>query len=151
MKFMIVGKGSAEIEAGALPSQELVDNMHAYNESLAKAGVLLAAEGLYPSSHGAQIAYSGGKATVIDGPFAEAKELIAGFWLIQVKSREEAIEWALRLPVPPGAEGIGLDVWQVFDAADVPDDSMPAEEREREEVLRERLRATTPDGLRPEG
>ncbi|MGW2218292.1 YciI family protein, partial [Nonomuraea sp. NPDC001684] len=78
MKFMIVGKANGETEAGALPSQELVDNMHAYNEALAKAGVLLAAEGLYPSSQGAQIAYSGGRATVIDGPFAEAKELIAG-------------------------------------------------------------------------
>lgn len=144
MKFMIVGKANAETEAGALPSQELVDNMHAYNESLAKAGVLLAGEGLYPSSEGAQIAYSGGRASVIDGPFTEAKELIAGFWLIQVKSREEAIEWALRLPVPPGQEGIGLDVWRVFDASDVPDDSMPAEEREREEALRERLRVDEP-------
>ncbi|MGI5291693.1 YciI family protein [Nonomuraea polychroma] len=145
MKFMIVGKANAETEAGVLPSQELVDNMQAYNESLAKAGVLLAAEGLYPSSQGAQIAYSGGKATVIDGPFAEAKELIAGFWLIQVKSREEAIEWAMRVPVPPGHEGIGLDVWRVFDASDVPDDSMPAEEREREEALRERLGVDQPD------
>ncbi|MEV0231322.1 YciI family protein [Nonomuraea sp. NPDC050786] len=145
MKFMIVGKANAETEAGALPSPELVENMHAYNESLAKAGVLLAAEGLYPSSQGAQIAYSGGKSTVIDGPFAEAKELIAGFWLIQVKSREEAIEWALRLPVPPGHEGIGLDVWRVFDASDVPDDSLPAEERAREEALRERLCVDQPD------
>ncbi|GAA3688342.1 YciI family protein [Nonomuraea antimicrobica] len=145
MKFMIVGKANAETEAGTLPSQELVDNMHAYNESLAKAGVLLAAEGLYPSSHGAQIAYSEGRASVIDGPFTEAKELIAGFWLIQVKSREEAVEWALRVPVPPGHEGVGLDVWQVFDASDVPDDSMPVDEREREEALRERLRVDTPD------
>ncbi|UBU17272.1 YciI family protein [Nonomuraea gerenzanensis] len=139
MKFMIVGKASAETEAGALPSQELVDDMHAYNEELTKAGVLLAAEGLYSSSYGAQIAYSGGKASVIDGPFTEAKELIAGFWLIQVKSREEAIEWALRVPVPPGAEGVGLDVWRVFDASDVPDDSLPPAERAREEALRERL------------
>jgi hypothetical protein len=139
MKFMIVGKASAETEAGELPSQQVVDDMHAYNESLVKAGVLLAGEGLYPSSQGVQIAYSGGKATVIDGPFAEAKELIAGFWLIQVKSREEAIEWALRVPVPPGHDGIGLDVWRVFDASDVPDDSLPAQEREREEELRRRL------------
>ncbi|TMR91783.1 YciI family protein [Nonomuraea basaltis] len=139
MKFMIVGKGNADTEAGVLPSQEYIGQMHAYNDSLAKAGVMLAGEGLYPSSHGAQIAYSGGKATVIDGPFTEAKELIAGFWLIQVKSREEAIEWALRLPVPPGEEGVGLHVWQVFDASDVPDDSMPPEAREYEEALRERL------------
>ncbi|SDJ78001.1 Uncharacterized conserved protein [Nonomuraea jiangxiensis] len=141
MKFMIVGKANAETEAGMLPPQELVDDMYAYNESLAKAGVLLAAEGLYPSSEGAQIAYSGGRASVIDGPFTEAKELIAGFWLIQVKSREEAIEWAMRVPVPPGHDGIGLDVWRVFDPADVPDDSLPQETREREEALRERLRA----------
>jgi hypothetical protein len=145
MKFMIVGKASAETEAGMLPSQELVDNMHAYNESLAKAGVLLAGEGLYPSSYGAQIAYSGGRASVIDGPFTEAKELIAGFWLIQVKSREEAIEWALRVPVPPGHEGVGLDVWRVFDAADVPDDTLPPQERAREEALRERLGVDDPD------
>ncbi|NUO97658.1 MAG: YciI family protein [Nonomuraea sp.] len=140
MKFMIVGKASPETEAGMLPSQEVVDNMHAYNEALAKAGVLLAGEGLYPSSQGAQIAYTGGKATVIDGPFAEAKELIAGFWLIQVKSREEAIEWALRLPVPGGNDGIALDVWRVFDASDVPDETgLPPEEVEREKALRKRL------------
>ncbi|NBE94737.1 YciI family protein [Nonomuraea sp. KC401] len=146
MKFMIVGKSNAEVEAGELPSQELVDNMHAFNESLVKAGVLLAAEGLYPSSYGAQISYSDGKATVIDGPFAEAKELIAGFWLIQVKSREEAVQWALRVPVPPGHEGVGLDVWQVFDPSDVPDDTMPPQVREREQALRERLGADEPSG-----
>ncbi|MEV4551803.1 YciI family protein [Nonomuraea wenchangensis] len=137
---MIVGKGNAATEAGELPPQELVDAMHAYNEALAKAGVLLAAEGLLPSSKGAQIAYSGGQASVVDGPFAESKELIAGFWLIQVKSREEAIEWALRVPVPPGHDGIGLDVWRVFDASDVPDETLPEEERERERALRVRLR-----------
>jgi hypothetical protein len=144
MKFMIVGKGSPEIEGGALPSREYVEEMRAYNQSLARAGVLLASEGLYPSSRGAQIAYSGGKATVIDGPFAEAKELIAGFWLIQVKSREEAIEWALRLPMPPGAEGTALDVWQVFDASDAPDDTLSGRELEREEAMRERLRPGDP-------
>lgn len=140
MKFMIVGKANEATEAGELPSQELVDAMGAYNESLTRAGVLLAAEGLYPSSHGAQIAYTkDGKATVLDGPFTEAKELIAGFWLIQVKSREEAIEWALRVPVPGGHEGVGLDVWQVFDASDLPDESMTPEAAEREAALRERL------------
>jgi hypothetical protein len=143
VKFMIVGKGNAATEAGELPPQELVDAMHAYNEALAKAGVLLAAEGLMPSSKGAQIAYSGGRASVIDGPFAESKELIAGFWLIQVKSREEAIEWALRVPVPPGHDGIGLDVWRVFDASDVLDESLPEEERER--ALHVRLRGDVPD------
>ncbi|MEV4224337.1 MULTISPECIES: YciI family protein [unclassified Nonomuraea] len=139
MKFLIVGKASEETEAGALPSQELVDNMTAFNESLVKAGVLLAAEGLHPSSRGARIAYSGGKARVIDGPFAEAKELIAGFWLIQVKSREEALEWALRVPVPPGHDGIGLDVWQVFDPSDMPETSLTPETAQRHATLRATL------------
>src|SRR5690606_6019565 len=92
MRFMILGKGSAETEAGVMPSQKLVDDMMAYNESLARAGVLLAAEGLHPSSRAARIVYGGGKPPrVVDGPFAETKEIIAGFWLIEVKSREEAI------------------------------------------------------------
>ncbi|WP_211212537.1 YciI family protein [Nonomuraea coxensis] len=139
---MIVGKGNAVTEAGELPPQELVDAMHAYNEALAKAGVLLAAEGLLPSSEGAQIAYSGGRASVLDGPFAESKELIAGFWLIQVKSREEAIEWALRVPVPPGHDGIGLDVWRVFDPSDPLDETLPEEERDR--ALHAHLRGDVP-------
>ncbi|MCA2186588.1 YciI family protein [Nonomuraea cavernae] len=133
---MIVGRGNEETEAGVMPSQELVDAMTAYNESLVKAGVLLAAEGLYPSSHGARIAYSGGRATVLDGPFTEAKELIAGFWLIQVKSREEALEWAMRVPVPAGRDGVGLHVWQVFDPTDLPPESMSPETAERERALR---------------
>lgn len=144
MKFMIVGKGNEETEAGALPSPELVADMHAYNESLMKAGVLLAGEGLYASSHGAQIAYSGGKARVIDGPFAEAKEIIAGFWLIQVKSRAEALEWALRVPVPPGHDGIGLDVWRVYDPTDAPDSAMNPQEAQHEAALHERLRSDRP-------
>ncbi|MCK2216084.1 YciI family protein [Actinomadura sp. ATCC 31491] len=151
MKFMIVGRGNAATEAGELPPQQVVDDMHAYNEALAKAGVLLAAEGLHPSSQGAQIAYSGGRASVIDGPFAETKELIAGFWLIEVKSREEAVEWALRVPAPPGCEGVGLHVWRVFDPSDVPEASLPEEEREREQALRARLRGGTADGTGPIG
>ncbi|MEV0595885.1 YciI family protein [Nonomuraea cavernae] len=136
---MIVGRSNEESEAGVMPSQELVDAMMEYNESLVKAGVLLAAEGLYPSSHGARIAYSGGKATVLDGPFTEAKELIAGFWLIQVKSREEALEWAMRIPVPCGHDGVGLHVWQVLDPTDMPPESMSPETTEREHALRESL------------
>ncbi|MER7499491.1 YciI family protein [Nonomuraea pusilla] len=140
MKFMIVGKSNEDVEAGALPDPEYVERMHAYNEELAEAGVLLAAEGLYPSSRGARIAYSGGRASVVDGPFAEAKELIAGFWLIQVKSREEAVRWALRVPMPPGYDGVGLDVWQVYDAAGTPDTAgMSPEAAEWESALRERL------------
>ncbi|WP_219463539.1 YciI family protein [Nonomuraea rhizosphaerae] len=140
MKFMIVGKSNAEVEAGALPEPGIVEAMHEYNATLARAGVLLAAEGLYPSSAGAQIAYDkDGRATVLDGPFAEAKELIAGFWLIQVKSREEALEWAMRVPVPRGGyEGVGLDVWRVYDASDAADESVPPEAFER--TLHERLR-----------
>ncbi|MEU8248419.1 YciI family protein [Nonomuraea sp. NPDC048916] len=141
---MIVGAGNEETEAGVMPSQELVDAMMEYNESLVKAGVLLAAEGLYPSSHGARIAYKSGKATVLDGPFTEAKELIAGFWLIQVKSREEALEWAMRLPVPCDHDGIGLHVWQVFDPTDMPPESMSPETAERERALRESLEDRDP-------
>lgn len=145
MKFMIIGKGSAETEAGVMPSQELVDDMIAYNESLARAGVLLAAEGLHPSSRAARIAYGKGKPKVIDGPFAETKEIIAGFWLIQVKSREEAIEWALRVPVPEGEEGVGLEVWEVFDAADMPETSMTPETARRDKAVRENLETERPD------
>lgn len=137
MRFMILGKGSAETEAGVMPSQKLVDDMTAYNESLARAGVLLAAEGLHPSSRAARIVYGGGKPPrVVDGPFAETKEIIAGFWLIEVKSREEAIEWALRMPVPEGGEGVGLEIWQVFDVAEMPETSLSPETAERERALR---------------
>src|SRR6059058_4554735 len=100
MKFMMIVKASKDSEAGVMPSEELLSRMGKYNEELAKAGVLLDLAGLQPSSKGARIKFSGGKKTVIDGPFAETKELIAGYWLIQVKSREEAIEWARRIPAP---------------------------------------------------
>src|SRR5438309_2279526 len=100
MRFMILLKSNETAEAGVLPSEELLTDMGRYNEDLVKAGVLLAAEGLQPSSKGARVRFSGKGRTVIDGPFAETKELIAGFWLIQVKSREEAIEWVKRCPNP---------------------------------------------------
>ncbi len=145
MKFMIIGKGGAETEAGVMPSRQLVDDMMAYNESLAKAGVLLAAEGLAPSSRAARIAYGPGKPKVIDGPFAETKEIIAGFCLIQVKSREEAVEWALRVPVPEGGEGVGLELWEVFDAADMPETSLTPETAERDKALRESLETNPPN------
>ncbi|MEV0202517.1 YciI family protein [Nonomuraea sp. NPDC050691] len=141
---MIVGKGNAETEAGVLPDPEYVEAMIEYSESLAKAGVLLAAEGLYPSSRGARVAYRGGRPTVLDGPFTESKELIAGFWIIQVRSREEAVEWALRLPVPPGCpDGVGLELWQVFDVADMPQETLPPETAAREQALRESLERGT--------
>jgi hypothetical protein len=110
-------KANQDSEAGVLPSQELLTAMTAYNEELVKAGVLLAAEGLQPSSAGARVRFSGSKRTVIDGPFTETKELIAGFWIIQVKSKEEAIEWVKRCPNPMEGES-EIEIRQVFEADD---------------------------------
>ena len=114
MRFMVIVKANEESEAGVLPSAEILTEMGKYNEELVKAGVLLAAEGLHPSSKGLRVRFSGSKRTVVDGPFAETKELIAGFWLIQVKSKEEAIEWVKRVPM----QDAELEVRQVFDEAD---------------------------------
>ena len=104
MRVMVLIKADKDTEAGVLPSERLLTEMGKYNEQLVKAGVMLAGEGLYPSSKGARVKFSGGKTTVIDGPFTEAKELIAGFWLWQVKSLEEAVEWVKRIPNPDGVE-----------------------------------------------
>jgi hypothetical protein len=118
MRFMILVKADKNSEAGVLPDEKLLAEMGKYNEDLARAGVLLAAEGLQPSSKGARVRFSGTKRTVIDGPFTEAKELIAGFWLIQVRSKEEAIEWVKRCPNPfPGTES-EIEIRQVFEASD---------------------------------
>ena len=118
MRFMILVKADKNSEAGALPDEKLLAEMGKYNEELARAGVLLAGEGLHPSSKGARVRFSGTKRTVIDGPFTEAKELIAGFWIIQVRSKEEAIEWVKRAPNPhPGTES-EVEIRQVFEAAD---------------------------------
>ena len=118
MRVMVLVKATKDSEAGVMPSQELLTEMGRYNEELVKAGVLLAGEGLHPSSRGARVRFSGSERTVIDGPFAETKELLAGFWLIQVKSREEAIEWVKRIPNPlPGTE-TEVEIRQVFDAED---------------------------------
>src|ERR1700693_5905673 len=106
MRFMILLKADKNTEAGVLPSEKLLTEMGKYNEELVKAGVMLAGEGLQPSSKGARVKFSGAKRTVIDGPFTETKELIAGFWLWEVKSREEAIEWAKRIPNPTGEDGV---------------------------------------------
>ncbi|HXB56543.1 MAG TPA: YciI family protein [Vicinamibacteria bacterium] len=117
MRFMILVKADKNSEAGVLPEEKLLAEMGKYNEDLAKAGVLLAAEGLQASSKGARVRFSGTKRTVIDGPFTEAKELIAGFWLIQVRSKEEAIEWVKRAPNPfPGESEV--EIRQVFEASD---------------------------------
>jgi hypothetical protein len=124
MRFMMIVKATRDSEAGVMPSQELIDAMMKYNEELVKAGVLLAGEGLHPSSSGIRISYPtpGGKPVVTDGPFAETKELIAGFWLIQVKSREEAIAWAMRAPDPHGGGEGQIELRQVFDAPELTQD-----------------------------
>ena len=133
MRFLVMVKASADSEAGKMPSTELLTAMGKYNEELVKAGVMLAAEGLQPSSKGARIKFSGSKRSVIDGPFAETKELIAGFWLWQCRSREEAIEWAKRCPNPTGEDG-ELEIRQVFEADDFGAEFTP-ELREQERRL----------------
>src|SRR5207249_9512094 len=139
MRFMIFVKATKNSEAGVLPDEKLLTAMGKYNEELAKAGVLLAAEGLQPSSKGARVRFSGNKRTVIDGPFAETKEQIAGFWLWQVKSKEEAIEWVKRCPNPFDGES-EIEIRQVFEAEDFGDEFTP-ELREQEERLRAQLSA----------
>jgi hypothetical protein len=135
MRFMVIVKADKNSEAGEMPSEQLLTDMGNYNEELVKAGIMLAGEGLHPSSKGARVRFSGDKRTVIDGPFAETKELIAGFWLWQVKSREEAIEWVKRCPNPmPGTES-EIEIRQVFEAEDFGAEFTP-ELREQEERLR---------------
>ena len=124
MKFMILVKATKDSEAGVMPSTELLAAMGKYNEELVKAGVMLAGEGLHPSSKGARVRFSGKKRTVTDGPFAETKELVAGFWLWQVKSKAEAIEWVKRCPNPTGAES-EIEIRQVFEAEDFGDEFTP--------------------------
>jgi hypothetical protein len=140
MRFMILVKADKNSEAGVLPDKKLLADMGKYNEELAKAGVLLAGEGLHPSSKGARVRFSGDRRTVIDGPFSETKELIAGFWLIQAKSKEEAIEWVKRAPNPfPGTES-EIEVRQVFEAEDFGPEFTP-ELREQEERVRAQVAA----------
>ena len=132
MRFMILVKADKDTEAGVLPSTELLAAMGKFNEELVKAGVMLAGEGLQPSSKGARVKFASSKRTVVDGPFAETKELVAGFWLWQVRSKEEAIEWVKRAPMP---EGSVLEIRQVFEAEDFGAEFTP-ELREQEERLR---------------
>jgi hypothetical protein len=139
MRFMILIKATKDSEAGVMPSEELLTAMGKYNEELMKAGVLLAGEGLHPSAKGARIRFSGDKRTVIDGPFTETKELIAGFWLWQVKSKEEAIEWVKRCPNPmPGTES-EIEIRQVFADEDFAPSDPTGELLEKERQLREQL------------
>lgn len=134
MRFMIMIKATKESEAGVMPSEQLLTEMGRFNEELVQAGVLLAGEGLQPSSTGARVKFSGDKRTVIDGPFAETKELIAGYWLWQVKSKGEAIEWVKRCPNPMPGES-EIEIRQVFEAEDFGAEFTP-ELREQEERLR---------------
>jgi hypothetical protein len=134
MRFMVIVKASKESEAGVMPSEKMLAEMTKFNEDMAKAGIMLAGEGLHPSSKGARVRFSGRNRTVIDGPFAETKELIAGFWIIQVNSLEEAIEWMKRCPNPHN-EDSEIEIRQIFEAEDFGAEFTP-ELREREERLR---------------
>jgi hypothetical protein len=139
MRFMILIKASKESEAGVLPSEALLTEMGQFNEELVKAGVMLAGEGLQPSSKGARVKFAGAKRTVVDGPFAETKELIAGFWLWEVKSMDEALAWVKRIPNPTGVEG-EVEIRQVFEADDFGANLTP-EARKREERVRSQAAA----------
>ena len=134
MRVMVIVKATANSEAGVMPSEKLLAEMTAYNEELAKAGVMLAGEGLHPSSKGKRVRFAGGKRTVVDGPFSETKELIAGYWLWQVGSLKEAIEWVKRCPNPHDEE-TEIEIRQVFEAEDFGPEFTP-ELREQEERLR---------------
>ncbi len=139
MRFMVIVKASKESEAGVMPNQKLLAEMGKFNEELVKAGVLLAAEGLHPTSKGKRVKFAGAKRTVVDGPFTETKELIAGFWLWQVRSLEEAIEWVKRCPNPHEGES-EIEIRQVFEAEDFGAEFTP-ELREKEERLRAQVAA----------
>jgi hypothetical protein len=139
MRFMILLKSDKNVEAGVMPTEKYVAEMLKFDEELVRAGVMLAGEGLHPSSKGARVRFSRGKRTVIDGPFAKAKELIGGFWLWQVKSMEEAIEWVKRCPNPMGVEG-EVEIRQVFEAEDFGAEFTP-ELRAQEERLRAQIEA----------
>jgi len=134
---MVIVKANKDLEAGVLPDQKLLAEMTQFNEELAKAGVMLAGEGLHPSSKGARVKFNGSKRTVTDGPFTESKELVAGFWLWQTKSKEEAIDWLKRAPFDNGEE---VEIRQVFEAEDFGEEFTP-ELRDREEKIRRTVEA----------
>ena len=131
MRFMMLVKASKDSEAGVMPSKELLSSMGKFNEQMIKAGVMLAGDGLQPSSKGARISYAGAKRIVTDGPFTETKELIAGYWLIQVKSKEEAIQWASRVPFADGEE---VEIRQVFEASDFSPEPLSPEDTARHQA-----------------
>ncbi len=136
MRFMMLVQASKESEAGALPSKELLVAMGQFNEEMVKAGVMIAGDGLQPSSKGTRVTFSGSKRTFTDGPFTETKELLAGFWMIDVKSKSDALAWASRVPF---TDGEVIEVRQVFEAEDFPAEVFPPEEVEREQKLRDEL------------
>ncbi|GAA0218792.1 YciI family protein [Saccharothrix mutabilis subsp. mutabilis] len=137
MRFMVIVKATADSEAGVMPSEEMISEMTAFNEELVKSGVMLAGEGLHPSSKGARVYFDGDQRTVVDGPFAETKELIAGFWLLEVKSLEEAVEWVKRVPNPTGEQS-QIEIRQVFSPEDF---EMSDELKDREAALAEQIKA----------
>ena len=137
MRFMVIVKATQDSENGVMPSEELLAAMGAYNEELAKAGVMLAGEGLHPSSRGARVRFSGRDRTVVDGPFAETKELIAGYWILQTKSLDECIEWVKRCPNPM-MEDSDIEIRQVFEAEDFGEELTP-ELREQEDRIRAQI------------
>ncbi|WP_166215769.1 YciI family protein [Pseudomonas atagonensis] len=139
MRFMILVKASADSEAGVMPSEELLTAMGNFNEELAKAGILVAADGLHPSSKGARVRFSGANRTVIDGPFIETKELVAGYWIWDVKSKEEAIEWVKRCPNPMPGTDSDIEIRQIFSAEDFGEQFTP-ELREQEERIRDQAK-----------
>lgn len=141
MRFMVMVKATKDSEAGVMPDPSLFEEMNRFNEQLVEAGVMQAGEGLHPSSKGARVKFSAdNKRTVVDGPFAETKELVAGFWLWKCKSRDEAIAWARRCPSPFPGQECEIEIRQVYEAEDF-GDALPAEVREKEERLRERAAA----------
>jgi hypothetical protein len=135
MRFMVIVKATKESEAGVMPSRELLEEMGRYNEELSKAGVLVAGEGLHPSSKGVRVRFSGKDRTVIDGPFTETKELVAGFWIMQVRSKDEVIEWVRRCPNPMEGES-EIEIRQVFEPEDF-GEAMTPELRAQEDRLRQ--------------
>ena len=140
MRVMVLIKATEQSEAGEMPSQQLLEEMTVFNEELVRAGVMLAGEGLHPSSKGARVEFSGRERRVIDGPFAETKELLAGYWVWQVRSMDEAIEWVQRIPNPTGEHGV-VEIRRVFEAEDFGEQFTP-ELREREARMRAQAEAT---------
>ncbi len=139
MRFMVIVKATEDSEAGAMPSREVLEAMGRYNEELVRAGVLLAGEGLHPSAKGARVRFSGTARTVVDGPFPDPKDLIAGFWILQARSLDEAIEWVKRIPNPEGGDS-EVEIRQVFEDEDFADVATP-EQLEREQRLRAQVAA----------